>query len=50
MKPSKSLNEQLKAWVDRERSSMTEFNNRFEALRAAQEAEAEKSEKAIYGC
>ena len=26
---------------------MTEFNNKFEALRAAQEAEAEK---AIYGC
>ena len=47
MNPSESINEQLKAWVERERSSMTEFNNKFEALRAAQEAEAEK---AIYGC
>lgn len=47
MNPSESLNEEMKSRVDREKSTMTGFNKKFENLRAAQESEAEK---AIYGC
>ena len=42
-----NASESLKSWVDREKSTMTGFNEKFENLRAAQESEAEK---AIYGC
>ena len=37
MNASESLNEELKSWVDREKSTMTGFNEKFENLRAAQE-------------
>lgn len=47
MNPSESLNEEMKSWVDREKSTMTVFNEKFENLRVAQESEAEK---AIYRC
>lgn len=35
MNESESLNEELKSWVDREKSTMTGFNEKFENLRAA---------------
>lgn len=47
MNASESLNEEMKSWVDQEKSTMTGVNEKFENLRAAQESEAEK---AIYGC
>ena len=43
---SKSLNEELKSSVHREKSTMTGFHKKFESLRAALVSD---TEKAIYG-